>query len=283
VLQDIVIPMGGASIVRATTEANLIGNLNSDAPDGTIHTVSVTVYDSLGTARQIELTFDNTDAVPAVDNTWAWSASFDGTAIAGAAGILNFDDSGALDADVLTNSPSLTITSDLLTGASTDVPEDLTFTLSLSDVTQLAMGTEVVNGNTVAISGDVTLSNQDGFPRGTLEAFNIGGNGELNGVFSNGLTRVVAQVALGTFSNLGGLMRAGSNLFSETPASGAAQIGRPSTGGRGIVSGGVLENSNVDLGTEFANLIVTQRGFQANARTITAADTLLQETVNLVR
>jgi flagellar hook protein FlgE len=90
-------------------------------------------------------------------------------------------------------------------------------------------------------------------------------------------------VALANFSNLGGLSRTGDNMFLETPASGAAQVGRPNTGGRGTVVGGVLENSNVDLGTEFSNLIVTQRGFQANARTITAADTLLQETVNLVR
>jgi flagellar hook protein FlgE len=72
-------------------------------------------------------------------------------------------------------------------------------------------------------------------------------------------------------------------MFRDTAASGVAQIGLPSTGGRGQVSGGVFEGSNVDLGTEFSNLIVTQRGFQANARTITTADTLMQETVNLVR
>ena len=102
-------------------------------------------------------------------------------------------------------------------------------------------------------------------------------------MFSNGLTRVIGQIALASFANVGGLERNGSNLFRDTPASGTAQIGLPNTGGRGQVSGGVLEGSNVDLGTEFSNMIVTQRGFQANARTITTADTLLQETVNLVR
>jgi len=82
---------------------------------------------------------------------------------------------------------------------------------------------------------------------------------------------------------VGGLERVGDNLFMAAPASGLAQMGAPNTGGRGSVSGGVLEMSNVDLGTEFTNMIITQRGFQANARTITTADTMLQEAVNLVR
>ncbi|HEO72379.1 MAG TPA: flagellar hook-basal body complex protein, partial [Candidatus Hydrogenedentes bacterium] len=116
-----------------------------------------------------------------------------------------------------------------------------------------------------------------------LESFSIGRNGVINGAFTNGLLREIGQVALGSFSNVGGLARSGHNMFEETVASGQAQVGLPGTGGRGQVVGGVLEQSNVDLGAEFSNMIVTQRGFQANARTITAADTLLQETVNLVR
>ena len=111
----------------------------------------------------------------------------------------------------------------------------------------------------------------------------MGANGVITGSFSNGLTQVVGQISLANFANVGGLSRSGSNMFLETPSSGSAQIGLPNTGGRGAISGGSLEGSNVDLGTEFSNLIVTQRGFQANARTITAADTLLQEAVNLLR
>ncbi|HIJ66284.1 MAG TPA: flagellar hook-basal body complex protein, partial [Candidatus Hydrogenedentes bacterium] len=145
------------------------------------------------------------------------------------------------------------------------------FNLDFTDVTELSA------------DSDVSMSNQDGYPRGTLESFNIGEDGTINGVFTNGLTRVLGQVALATFANVGGLSRSGNNTFRDTPASGSPQIGLPNAGGRGQVSGGVLEGSNVDLGTEFSNMIVTQRGFQANARTITAADTLLQETVNLVR
>ncbi|MCH7910069.1 MAG: flagellar hook-basal body complex protein [Candidatus Hydrogenedentes bacterium] len=130
---------------------------------------------------------------------------------------------------------------------------------------------------------EVTNPTQDGFPLGVLEDFNIGENGIINGVFSNGLTRVLGQVALATFSNVAGLERVGNNMFRVSSSSGIPQIGQSNTGGRGSISGGVLEGSNVDLGTEFSNMIVTQRGFQANARTITIADTLLGEAVNLVR
>lgn len=124
---------------------------------------------------------------------------------------------------------------------------------------------------------------QGGLPLGVLEDFNIGENGIINGVFSNDLTRVLGQVALATFSNVAGLERVGSNGFRASSSSGMAQIGQSNTGGRGSMGGGVLEGSNVDLGTEFSNMIVTQRGFGANARTITIADTLLGEAVNLVR
>jgi flagellar hook protein FlgE len=186
-------------------------------------------------------------------------------------GDLDFDTNGTLP---LTATGAVNIPSALLNDTGSE-PSDLGFTIDFSAVTQLA--------TTEDSASDVTVRNQDGFARGILANFNIGANGEINGVFSNGLTRVFAQVALASFANVGGMSRDGNNMFLETPASGLAQVGAPRTGGRGTVTGGVLENSNVDLGAEFSNLIITQRGFQANARTITAADTLLQETVNLIR
>lgn len=270
---DILIPVGGAGIVRATTSATLIGNLNpTEDPDATPPKQvirSIEVYDSLGTARQIDLTFEK-QTTP--DNTWSLSAEFDGNDLfGGTPQIVTFDSSGQLSSP---DSLDITIPQALLNDGGAQ-PDDLTFALQLDELTQLADGD--------SIESDVTLRSQDGFQRGVLQSFNIGGDGQINGVFTNGLTRVIAQVALATFSNLGGLSRDGNNSFTETPASGTAQIGTPNTGGRGSVNGGVLENSNVDLSAEFSNLIITQRGFQANARTITAADTLLQETVNLVR
>lgn len=152
------------------------------------------------------------------------------------------------------------------------VPTDpLLFNLDLSELTQLSG------------ESDAAITFQDGYPRGVLESFGIARDGIINGVYTNGLTLEIGQVGLANFANNGGLERTGNNQFLETASSGIAQVGLPNTGGRGTVSGGVLERSNVDLSTEFSNLIVTQRGFQANARTFTTADAILQETVNLVR
>jgi flagellar hook protein FlgE len=271
--EDIVIPVGGAGIVRATTSATLFGNLNpledpTAVPPKTVQR-TIQVFDSLGNARNVNLTFTK-QSTP--DNTWTLSASFEGNDLFGGTPVtLTFNSSGVLTS---ASSVNITIPQALMNNGGT-LPSDLTFALQLGEVTQLA------DGDTY--DSDVTLRNQDGFPRGVLQSFNIGANGEINGVFTNGLTRVIARVALATFSNVGGLARDGNNAFVETPASGTAQIGAPNTGGRGTVNGGVLENSNVDIGAEFSNLIITQRGFQANARTISTADTLLQETVNLIR
>ncbi len=276
-LQNIVIPVGGVGIVRATSEATLYGNLNSDVAVGDTVRPTVSVYDSLGTERLIEITFTKT----ANSNEWTWFASYDGNPIAGATGTIQFQSGGALDPSDPANMPSITVPTLALDPSGLTGPDDMTFAIDFSRITQLSLGTDPNTGN--PNPSDVTMRSQDGFPRGVLESFNIGANGEVIGVFTNGLTRVFAQIAVANFSNVGGLSRNGFNNFVETPSSGVAQIGRPGTGGRGSVAGGVLESSNVDLGDEFSNLIITQRGYQANARTITTADNVLQETINLVR
>ncbi len=277
-VQDIKIPLGGTSIVRATENAALIGNLNADAPSGTEVTRTIEVFDSLGTARDVTLTFTKT----ANTNEWTWEAEYNGNAVSPTPPpTLTFSSNGTIQDDPATPGVderlgTVSIPEAAFPGDEALPETPFEFTVDFSEVTQLSQS----GANQ---GSDVTLRNQDGFGRGQLENFDIGDNGEINGVYSNGLTVTIAQVALANFANVGGLERNGNNAFRETPASGTAQIGPPQTGGRGTVSGGVLENSNVDLGDEFSNLIVTQRGFQANARTITAADTLLNETVNLVR
>ncbi len=275
--ENIQIPVGATGIVRPTSIANFIGNLNPtpdpDVPGARSVTRTVEFFDSLGSSRLVQVEF--TQSLTAT-NEWTWEATHDnGTPppVSVGNGTLIFDASGVLD-ETLTPAATISITpADL--GNPDAAPDIMNIDLNFSAVTQLANGDD--------LDSDITLRNQDGFPRGVLESFNISANGDINGVFTNGLTRTLAKVALATFSNVAGLSRDGSNSFTETPSSGNPQVGTPTSGGRGSVSGGVLENSNVDLGTEFSNLIVTQRAFQANARTITAADTLLQETVNLVR
>ena len=129
----------------------------------------------------------------------------------------------------------------------------------------------------------VKARSQDGYAAGTLESFSLGNDGTITGTFSNALKQVIGRIAISAFNNPAGLEKAGGSLFSTTANSGLAQLGTPGTGGRGTLSGGALEMSNVDLSKEFTSLIIAQRGFQANSRVITTSDTILEELINLKR
>ncbi len=129
----------------------------------------------------------------------------------------------------------------------------------------------------------IAASEQDGRPAGNLQSFAINTDGTLMGSFSNGLKQAIGRVALANFANPGGLEKSGSSLYAATVNSGDPQVGAAGAGGRGSLTGGSLEMSNVDLSAEFTNLIVAQRGFQANSRVITTSDEVLQELVSLKR
>jgi flagellar hook protein FlgE len=124
---------------------------------------------------------------------------------------------------------------------------------------------------------------QDGRTMGYLESFKIDSTGAITGIYDNGSTRVLAQVAMASFPNQGGLEKAGDNTFRVSNNSGAANIGPSGIAGKGKIVSGVLEMSNVDMADQFTDMIVTQRGFQANSRTIQTADQLLQELLTLKR
>ncbi len=132
-------------------------------------------------------------------------------------------------------------------------------------------------------SSTALVNDQDGFASGTLQGYSVDDEGVITGVFTNGQLRRLAQVAVATFSNPQGLSTAGGNLLRVGSNSGEAQIGTAGTGGRGTISAGNLEMSNVDLAGSFSDLIITQRGFQANTRIITTSDELLQELIQLKR
>ena len=135
----------------------------------------------------------------------------------------------------------------------------------------------------VASPSTVTLAHQDGVASGTLQNFAVGLDGTITAFFTNGRTSAVDTVQLANFANSAGLVKIGTNQYREGAASGAAIIGNPSTGGRGTVVAGSLEMSNVDLAAEFSSMIIAERGFQANARTIATANSMLEELVNLKR
>lgn len=130
---------------------------------------------------------------------------------------------------------------------------------------------------------EVTVAKNDGYPLGKLAKFEIDTDGMVVGIFNNGDHKALGQVLLTAFANPGGLMKEGDNLWLPTMNSGEPNTLKPGSGAVGIIYSGALESSNVDLGKEFTDMIITQRGFQANSRVITTADQMLEELVNLKR
>lgn len=260
-LTDIKIPYG-QSMARATSSMHLQGNLDAEAAAGTAVTATASIYDSLGVMHDISLTFTKTGTA----NQWTWSASSTDATVSGitpAGTTISFNSDGSYS----DTNPDASISLSFNNGATSP---NVT-TLELSNFTQL-MGLS-----------DINSTNQDGLPPGALTTFNVGSTGEIVGVFSNGLNRKLGQLALAKFLNPGGLLKMGQSLFAPSANSGTAQIGIPGTDGRGQVSAGYLEMSNVELAQQFTSMIVAERGFQANSRVITTSDEMLQDLVNLKR
>jgi flagellar hook protein FlgE len=176
-------------------------------------------------------------------------------------------------------------------GVSSDGGATIAATMSFTNGKLTSPGTLNVGGKTVDVSqvssfvgtGSLTISGQNGSAAGKLESFTLGNDGSLIGSFSNGTKQVLAKIALAKFTNPAGLEKAGGSSYVATANSGNVQLGAAGDPGIGTLAGGSLEMSNVDLSQEFTNLIVAQRGFQANARIITTSDEVLQELGNLKR
>ncbi len=135
-----------------------------------------------------------------------------------------------------------------------------------------------------SIGGESDLTSfHDGLPTGVINTITVDESGVVEGIATNGRRVSLAQIAVATFQNQDGLSAQGNNFFSATPASGTVEVGDANSGGRGGILAGQLEASNVDIAVEFTRLIIAQRGFSANARTITIADEILEELTNIVR
>ena len=253
-LTDLKLPIGTLMGARATDAATYTGNLPSDATAGTagppiipatVITKDIDVFDSLGVAQNLSLTF--TRRGPG----WDVSATRGGALPATPASLTFDPTTGALSSG-----------SPLVVGG---VTVDLSALTGFAGVTTVAAAT------------------QNGQEAGNLQSFSLGSDGVLTGSFSNGLKQPIGQLAIASFTNPTGLEKAGDSTYKTSVNSGAAQVGTAGTAGRGTLAGGALEMSNVDLSAEFTNLIIAQRGFQANARVITTSDQLLEELVNLKR
>jgi flagellar hook protein FlgE len=196
------------------------------------------------------------------------------------------------DAQGTPSTLSLTFTR---TAAGWDVTEPVsgaTGSMTFTDGAQTAPGLTLTAGAVTidlrAVTGFATLSTvavteQNGAAAGTLKSYSITGDGSIVGTFSNGATQTLAKIAMATFANPEGLEKAGGSAYRASVNSGAPRLGSAGQAGFGSLVSGSLEMSNVDLSQEFTNLIVAQRGFQANARIITTSDEVLQELTQLKR
>jgi flagellar hook protein FlgE len=263
------IPIGQRTTAQASTSASIRGNLDAGAADGATASTTISLYDSLGVAHSVKVTFTKTGA-----NAWSWAAASDpldvGTTTT-STGTIAFTASGLVDpaAAAPTGTLSIALTNGAVSPLDFD-PAATPATFDLLNMTQFSGTAE-------------PIGSANGFTSGTLTTFAVGNGGEITGVYSNGQTQALGQIAMASFLNPAGLLRTGQNMFGGSSASGNASIGRPGTSSRGNVTTGSLEMSNVDLATQFTGMITAERGFQANGRVITTSDEMLQELVNLKR
>jgi flagellar hook protein FlgE len=271
-LGPVTISTGVTNPPKATGNVQLALNLDSDTAVGGTFSTSVAVFDSLGGSHVLSYNFTKTGA-----NAWSYTITVPaadvgktGAPVTVNSGTLTFNGAGQLV------TPAANVAGITITGLA-DGANNLTFSWNIFD----ANG----NGLLTQVSGPSATSStqQDGFSSGSLVSYLIGSDGTIQGTFSNGQTSALGQIAPASFANEQGLVRNGSNEFLASLSSGAADVGTPGTGGRGTISGGALEQSNVDIASEFAQLIVAERSYQANAKTVTTFDDVTQTTINLIQ
>jgi flagellar hook protein FlgE len=275
---DIVIPPGVLRAPVPTTSFGTVLNLDANAAVGTTFTSSAQIYDALGVAHVVTVNFAKT----ATDG-WSYTVTVPGADVQGgtagtpssiATGTLTFNNTGKLSqvnggaaADVAVTSP---------TWANGAAPTNFSWDLLDTNGT-----TSVTSYSAPSATSSTT---QNGSPTGAVSSIiTINSSGQLIASFGIGRTVTVGQLALATFNNPQGLVKLGTNLYSESEASGIPSVGVAGSGGRGTLIGSALEQSNVDIATEFTQMILAQRGYQANSKLITVADELLVDTLNLKR
>lgn len=241
------------------------------------YSTGVTVYDSAGNAHNLTMYFSKQ-----ADNTWKWNAmgkgeemvgGEKGKGIVGASGTVQFTIDGKLQAQTIDQNSW-----NFSKGAQPDQKINFKFG---DDIT--AGGTGLKGSTQYGSISDIYKHTQDGYTAGTLGGLSFNDDGVLAAFYTNGVTKNLAQVAVAKFENNEGLFKAGNNMFKESRNSGAANIGGPNTAGRGKIFSKSVESSTTDIASEFVNLIQMQRAFQANAKTLSSSDELMQEVLNIKR
>jgi flagellar hook protein FlgE len=266
------IAVGQSTPAKTTSNVTLALNLDSDTAVGGTFSTSVAVYDSLGGSHVLTYNFTKTGS-----NAWNYNITVPAADVGAAGapvvvnnGALTFNGSGQLTA------PAANVTPITIAGFA-DGANNLTFAWDVAGPNGAASPV-----TQVSLPSGTSATTQDGYSSGTLTSYQIGSDGTIEGTFSNDQTVAIGRIALATFENNQGLIRTGNNNFASSLASGQASIGAPGSAGRGTLSGGSLEQSNVDIATQFANLIIEERGYQANAKAVTTIDEVTQAAINLI-
>jgi flagellar hook protein FlgE len=280
-LTNIVLPVAGLRAPTTTTQFSLNLNLNAGAAVGTTDATfssPMQVVDSQGQLHTLTVTYTET-----VASTWTADVTIPSADLAGGVGAttdltippitLTFDPSGNLSSPVFAGGAGAIPVS--ITGLA-DGAADMPLTWNLYDG----------NGSPQITQYDQASANlassQNGTQAGQLTKISIGANGQITAVYSNGDNVAAAQLAVGTVLNPQSMQDLGSNTFGVTSATAVPAIGTPGTGSRGVVTGGALESSTVDIATEFTNLLIFERGYQANSKVISTEDQVIQTTLGLI-
>ncbi|HUU51256.1 MAG TPA: flagellar hook protein FlgE [Nitrospinota bacterium] len=268
-----------ASAPSTTSEFSIGANLDSRASGATSFSTSLTVFDALGTALTLTLTFTKSSSTPPAGTSAEWSlvptisdTSATVQVNGASSATVSFNTSGALNSPA--TDPTITITG-LSTGATIGSGGDITFDLIGNSSGNVLTG--------YASTSAVNAVSQNGYSTGSLLNISISQSGLVSGLFTNGQSQNLAQIVLSKFTNPWGLTSVGDNLYAESYASGQPIRANPEQSGLGSITANSLELSNVDLSREFVNLIQTQRAFQANSKIIMVGDELLADLVNIVR
>lgn len=280
-LGNTTIPADGTKEVKLNmnidSRAEII-EFNPEKPEKTANfTHSMTVYDNIGTARLVTLAYNKVG-----NNQWKYRALVDGKDAEGgevgklyeqASGTLTFNDKGVLQEEV-SDSNSFNFNK----GAGQGQVVNFDFGKSITE------GGNGLDASTqYGSDSNINRHTQDGHSAGTLASLSFNDAGVLTAVYDNGISRDISQMAIAKFENNEGLFKVGKNLYKESKNSGQAAVGKPGESGRGEVLAKSLELSNVDIANEFVGLMTAQRNFQANSRTLTTADQMLQEVLNIKR
>jgi len=294
-LTAINIPIGAVQESKATTTMNMTANLDSATAQGISFPAQLTVYDSLGEPHLVTVTYTPT----ATANTWDYSVSLPAAdyssaggnaAPAAITGTMTFDQNGNLTSI----QPTGAANPETVGTAANDV-QSIALNFNPAATNVLADGAANLNiqWNLLGTSGTPSISQvdtasavsataQNGYTSGQYQSFAIGSDGTVTITYSNGQNESVGQLALGNVANVQGLQLMGDGDYTTTLASGAASFGVSGTSGLATLQDDALEASNVNISTEFSNLIIAQRAFEANAKSVTTFDTVTQDAINMV-